>query len=234
MSMFLKLYIRLLLRNNRTIYMIVNVFVFFFLGFTQLLIGFRSDTLILKFIGTSMVVIVPGLFLGLHCYRLISVNYDAISVWPISFNSINKGIWKLTFFVATILYLFASIASLLIQPHLLIYLISCYLLCIGVTNSIYIYLGTLETKRFDPSLSSFSVEGALVTHPFYYNMVTFLLGGGIFLLLFIQSLTFPQFFVLVASSFGLFGLFFSPYMIKNIDLSLEKRVYRMREGFRKK
>lgn len=229
------LYMRLLFRNRRAVFIPINVVSFFCIGLAQLLLGMKQQSWILLGFGSTIITITVGLFFTLHAYRLISVNFDAISVWPISIRSLNGSVWKLSFIMSTLLYTLGCTAAAFVEPAAIIRLISCYLFTLGVANIVYLYLGTLEKRRFDPSLSSFSTEGAMVSNPFRNNIFTVLFGIFLFGTSFLIHYTgYTLLYPLFLGIPGVAGILGYSVLLDKINRVVSRRNYIMKEGFREK
>ncbi|WP_141239943.1 hypothetical protein [Aliifodinibius salipaludis] len=227
------LYIKVLFRNKRAVFQPINIVIFFYIGLFQFVVGAENNLLIQEVLGYSLAIISTGLFFTLHSYRLVSINFDALSVWPISYSSINLSVWLISFYISTLIFLSGFLVLVFLNKSLIFDLLSCYLFTIGVSNVAYLALAIQEEKRYDPSLSAFSTKGSRVSHPFINNAVTLCLGLFVFLVKMLSNWFGGYLFWFLMSSAGVVGLLLNPILLKKVDEFVLQRSYLMKEGFRK-
>lgn len=229
------LILKVMFRSGRAIFMPISMLSYFIIGYFSLMYGHLNESWIFVTLGFGITSISTGLFFTLHSFRLLSINFDAISVWPIQEIELLRAVRNINWMFNTCLFGLAMLISLiLIQDHWYV-VVAAYLFSSGIIQFVYMELSLYEHNRFDVTQSAFSVDDAVLSRPFKNNLYTFSIICITAVVVFtFDTVGFLEYVWIVFAFFGLVGYLANKYVTSRIESLLLNRKYYFREGFRNK
>ena len=224
--------LKLLFRNNRARFLLLNVFVFSIFGASMLLLGLVDGGLMFTIVGAVLTVNATVLGYTAHSFRLKSTLFDYIASCPISPSSVLNATIYLSAALTLLSFVPIITAVGVLDQSKLPLLLSLCLYSLGISNQVFAIVATYETSRFDPSLSAFSTKGAMVSNGIMNNAFMAGISSVPVALMLLAPQPFGPFVYLPLGSLGLAGLLAKPWWVKTATRHLKHHKYNMLAGFR--
>lgn len=183
-------------------------------------------------LGTLGLINAAVAYYTIHAFRLRSTILDRLVTFPIEKHELVELIVRFSQMIILMTLLVILSVSYLINSESVFFVLSVYIYTLGVVVYLHSYVGSFETARFDPALSSFSSEHTFVSHP-WHNLTAFLLGivpPGLVVIIPEHPFHWTAgIFLLVP---GVFGLVCHDTWINLISRHFAGKRYEILEGFR--
>lgn len=229
------LILKVIFRSGRAVFIPISMLSYFVIGYCSLMLGHINESWVFVSIGFGVTSISTGLFFTLHSFRLLSINFDAISVWPIQESELLRAVRNISWMFNTFLYGLAMFITLILFQDHIFAVVAAFLFSSGIIQFVYMELSMYEHNHFDVTQSAFSVDDAVLSRPFKNNLYTFgIICITAFVVFVFDMVGYLTYVWIVFAFFGMVGFLANKYVTSRIESLLSDRKYYFKEGFRKK
>ena len=227
--------IRLLFRNTRTKFFVVNIFVYVTLGAGMFLVGpYLAGPLqwLYLCVGTIYLVSFSSLAYTAHAYRIKCNHFDGLFARPLSPSRLCQPILHVSI-VATVAGLVPWVLVLcVISPSHVVPILAFGTYNLGVAVPVFMVTATQETQPYEPNLGAFDMSGAFVSKlKLHYAVLLGISMLPLIIPLFLSGLAQTLGYVAVGTC-GVAGMMARPWWISLGARRLHQKKYSLLSSFR--